>query len=101
MRTPLASFVAALVIATALLVAAERPNIVLIMADDLGYGDVSCYGATKITTPNIDRVARDGRRFTDAHATSATCTPSRYAVLTGKYPWRRSDAKILPGDAPL
>jgi arylsulfatase A-like enzyme len=80
---------------------ADRPNIVLIYADDLGYGDLSCYGATKIKTPNLDRLAREGRRFTQAHATSATCTPSRYALLTGKYPWRRSDAKILPGNAPL
>lgn len=79
---------------------ADKPNIVIIYADDLGYGDLSCYGATAIRTPNIDRVAREGRRFTDAHATSATCTPSRYALLTGVYPWRREDAKILPGNAP-
>ena len=81
--------------------APTKPNIVLIYADDLGYGDLSCYGATKISTPNIDRLAAAGRRFTHAHATSATCTPSRYALLTGQYPWRRSDAKILPGDARL
>src|SRR5215207_5287978 len=81
--------------------AADRPNIVLICADDLGYGDPSCYGATKISTPNIDRLAKAGRRFTNAHTTSATCTPARYALLTGKYPWRRSDARILPGDARL
>jgi arylsulfatase A-like enzyme len=81
--------------------APRKPNIIVILADDLGYGDVSCYGATKIKTPNIDRLAQGGRRFTDAHATSATCTPSRYALLTGRYPWRRSDARILPGDAPL
>src|SRR5215208_4084874 len=80
---------------------ADRPpNIVVIYADDLGYGDVSCYGATKIKTPNIDGVAREGRRFTNAHATSATCTPSRFGLLTGVYPWRRADAKILPGNAP-
>ena len=79
---------------------ATRPNIVIIYADDLGYGDVSCYGATAIKTPHIDRVAREGRRFTNAHATSATCTPSRFALLTGVYPWRRTDAKILPGNAP-
>lgn len=78
-----------------------KPNIVVIYADDLGYGDISCNGATKIKTPNIDRLAREGRRFTEAHATSATCTPSRFALLTGIYPWRRSDAKILPGDARL
>ncbi|MBN1908891.1 MAG: sulfatase-like hydrolase/transferase [Pirellulales bacterium] len=67
----------------------QRPNIVLIFADDLGYGDVGCYGATKVQTPNIDRLASQGRRFTDAHAASAVCTPSRYALLTGQYPFRR------------
>ena len=65
------------------------PNIVFILADDLGYGDVGCYGATKVKTPNIDRLAREGIRFTDAHATSSTCTPSRYGLLTGEYPWRK------------
>ena len=84
----------------ALAAAADKPNIVVIYADDLGYGDASCNGATKIKTPNIDRIAREGRRFTQAHTTSATCTPSRYALLTGVYPWRRADAKILPGNAP-
>ena len=79
----------------------DKPNIVLIYADDLGYGDISCNGATRISTPNIDRLAREGRRFTQAHATSATCTPSRFALLTGVYPWRRTDTKILPGDARL
>jgi arylsulfatase A-like enzyme len=88
-------------LATLIAGAAETPNIVIILADDLGYGDVSCYGATKISTPNVDRLAKTGRRFTDAHATSATCTPSRFALLTGEYPWRRSDTKILPGDARL
>lgn len=78
-----------------------KPNLVIIYADDLGYGDVSCNGATKIQTPHLDRVAREGRRFTQAHATSATCTPSRFALLTGIYPWRRTDTKILPGDARL
>ncbi|TWT87079.1 sulfatase-like hydrolase/transferase [Neorhodopirellula pilleata] len=65
------------------------PNIVLIFADDLGYGDVGCYGATKVKTPNIDRLAKEGRRFTDAHSASAVCTPSRYALLTGEYPFRQ------------
>jgi arylsulfatase A-like enzyme len=77
------------------------PNIVLIYADDLGYGDLGCYGAKAIRTPNIDRLAAQGLRFTDGYATSATCTPSRYALLTGKYPWRRKDTDILAGDAPL
>ena len=78
-----------------------KPNIVFIYLDDLGYGDLSCYGATTIKTPNIDALANGGVRFTNGYATSATCTPSRYALLTGVYPWRNKDAKILPGSAPL
>jgi len=77
------------------------PNILLIYADDLGYGDVSCYGATRVQTPNIDRLAREGLRFTDAHTTSSTCTPSRYSMLTGEYAWRRRGTGVLPGNAPL
>ncbi|WP_255607108.1 sulfatase family protein [Pedobacter polysacchareus] len=77
------------------------PNVIYICADDLGYGDLSCYGATKINTPNLDRLAAEGIRFTDGHATSATCTPSRYAFMTGEYPWRRKGTGILPGDAAL
>jgi arylsulfatase A-like enzyme len=65
-----------------------KPNIIFIMADDMGYGDLGCYGATKIQTPNMDRIAQQGIRFTDAHSASAVCTPSRYAVLTGRYCWR-------------
>ena len=57
----------------------------LINADDLGYGDLGCYGATHVRTPNIDRLAAEGRRFTDAHAASAVCSPSRYGLLTGRY----------------
>jgi arylsulfatase A-like enzyme len=76
------------------------PNIVLIYADDLGYGDVSCYGATRVTTPNIDRFAEQGLRFTNAHCTSSTCTPSRYSLLTGEYAWRKTNTGILTGDAP-
>ena len=81
--------------------AQQKPNIVLIYADDLGYGDLSCYGATKIKTPNIDKIATQGLRFTNAHATSATCTPSRYSMLTGQYAWRKNDTGIAPGDAAL
>ncbi|MBE0711062.1 MAG: sulfatase-like hydrolase/transferase, partial [Candidatus Aminicenantes bacterium] len=80
---------------------AVRPNVVLIYADDLGYGDVGCYGATKVRTPNIDALAARGLRFTNAHAPAATCTPSRYALLTGEYAWRRDGTGILPGDASL
>ena len=70
--------------------AARKPNIVLINADDLGYGDLGCYGATKLQTPNIDRLAREGRRFMDAHTASAVCSPSRYGLLTGQYPLRKN-----------
>jgi len=66
------------------------PNVVLINADDLGYGDTSCYGATHVSTPHIDRLAREGRRLTDAHSTSAVCSPSRYGLLTGRYPHREN-----------
>ncbi len=66
-----------------------KPNIVYILADDLGYGDAGCYNpASKIPTPNIDRLAKEGVRFTDAHSPSAVCTPTRYALLTGRYAWR-------------
>lgn len=94
-------FATALLASTALAATGRPPNIVIIYADDLGYGDLSCYGATKISTPNVERLAREGRRFTAGYATSATCTPSRFALLTGQYPWRRTDTKVLPGDARL
>ncbi|NNE91090.1 MAG: arylsulfatase [Verrucomicrobiales bacterium] len=77
-------------LATSALAQETKPNIVLIFADDLGYGDLGCYGATKVQTPNIDRLASEGRRFTDAHSASAVCTPSRYALLTGEYPVRKN-----------
>lgn len=76
------------------------PNIVLIYIDDLGYGDLSCYGAKGVQTPFVDSMAARGLRFTDAHCSAATCTPSRYALLTGNYAFR-NNAAILPGDAPL
>lgn len=65
-----------------------RPNIVIIMADDLGYGDFGCYGATKVNTPAVDALAADGLRFTDAHTSSSLCSPSRYSMMTGRYSWR-------------
>jgi len=77
----------------------EKPNIIIILADDLGYGDISCYGATRLKTPNIDRLANQGLRFTNGYCTSATSTPSRYSLLTGQYAWRREGTSILPGDA--
>lgn len=79
----------------------RKPNIVLIYTDDLGYGDVSCYGTSAIQTPNIDSLAKNGVRFTNVHATAATCTPSRFSLLTGKYAWRKEGTGIAPGDAPL
>jgi len=79
----------------------QPPNVVLIFADDLGYGDIGCYGATKVRTPNIDRLAAEGRRFTDAHSVSAVCTPSRYALLTGEYPLRANGGKGVWGPAPI
>ena len=68
--------------------ATARPNIVFILADDMGYGDLSCYGATRIRTPNMDRLAEEGVRFTDMHSSASVCTPSRYSVITGRYCWR-------------
>jgi arylsulfatase A-like enzyme len=81
--------------------ASRVPNVVIIYADDLGYGDVGCNGATAIKTPNIDRLAAQGLRFTNAHSPSATCTPSRYAMMTGQYAWRRKGTGVLPGNASL
>ena len=72
-----------------------KPNIIIVYMDDLGYGDVSYNGATKLQTPNMDAMAMAGMRFNNGYATSATCTPSRYALLTGVYPWREKRAKIL------
>ena len=64
------------------------PNVLLIFADDLGYGDIGCYGATKIKTPHIDSLAKEGMRFTNAYVTSSTCSQSRYSLMTGRYWWR-------------
>jgi arylsulfatase A-like enzyme len=78
-----------------------RPNIVIIYTDDLGYGDVSSYESGLLNTPHIDKLAEGGVRFTKGYASSATCTPSRYALLTGEYPWRNESARILQGSAQL
>ena len=77
------------------------PNVLLLYADDLGWGDLGCYGATRLATPHLDRLARAGLRFTDAHSSAATCTPSRYSLLTGEYAWRMKGTGVLPGDASL
>lgn len=79
----------------------ETPNIIIMYADDLGFGDIGCYGATDIETPNLDKLAANGLKFQRGYATAATCTPSRYSLLTGRYPWRNEKARILAGDAPL
>jgi arylsulfatase A-like enzyme len=96
----LRTFILALLTTAA--IAADKPNIVFILADDIGYGDLGCYGASHAKTPNLDRLAREGCRFTDAHSPASTCTPTRRALLTGVYSWRQQPASgILPGDAPL
>jgi arylsulfatase A-like enzyme len=79
----------------------ERPNVVFILADDIGYGDLSCYGATKVKTPNLDSIAKNGVRFTDAHSAATVCTPTRYSLMTGEYSFRKpGGAGILSGVAP-
>jgi arylsulfatase A-like enzyme len=78
---------------------AERPNIIIIYADDVGYGDFSCNGSPTIQTPNVDRLASEGVRFTNAHTTSSTSTPARYGLLTGQYPWRKEGTGIAAGNA--
>ncbi len=77
-----------------------KPNIIVILSDDLGYGDVSCYGATAIHTPNIDRLAAEGLRFTGGYCSASTCTPTRYSLLTGKYAFRTKGTGIAPPNAP-
>lgn len=79
----------------------QKPNIIYLITDDLGIGDLSCYGATKVSTPNIDRLAGQGMQFTNAYATSSTSTPSRFGLLTGKYPWRQQNTGIAPGNSEL
>ena len=75
------------------------PNIIYILADDLGYGDVGVYNPdSKVATPNIDKLAAQGMRFTDAHSPSSVCTPTRYGILTGRYCWRTKLPKgVLQG----
>lgn len=81
--------------------AQQKPNVLILYTDDLGYGDLSCYGATAISTPNIDWLAQNGLRFTDAHCTASTCTPSRFSLISGRYAWRKKGTNILPGNANL
>lgn len=77
----------------------EQPNVIFLVADDLGYGDLSCYGMRCCQTPNVDQLAANGLLFTNAHSVAATSTPSRYSLFTGHYSWRRNDTGIAPGDA--
>lgn len=80
----------------------QKPNVVIILADDLGFGDIACNGSfNTISTPNVDRLASQGVRFANAHATAATSTPARYSILTGEYAWRRPGTGIAPGDAAM
>ncbi|WP_339684222.1 arylsulfatase [Gimesia maris] len=79
---------------------AAKPNIIVIMADDLGFGDVSCYGATALSTPHIDRLATEGLRFTSGYCSASTCTPTRYSFLTGTYAFRGERTGIAPPNAP-
>jgi arylsulfatase A-like enzyme len=99
----IASWLLLLVICCPFILKAQdnRPNVLLIYVDDLGYGDLGSYGATKIKTQHLDKLAAAGLRFTNAHSSSATCTPSRYALMTGNYPWRVKGTGVLPGDAAL
>ena len=78
-----------------------KPNVVIIYGDDIGYGDFSCYGAKRVSTPNVDKLANEGIRFTNAHSAAATSTPSRYALITGEYAWRKEYTGIATGDAKM
>ena len=79
----------------------SRPNVVMIYADDLGFGDLECYGAIGVNTPNVNRLSENGLCFTNAHAVASTSTPSRYSLLTGEYPWRKSGTDVAAGDAAM
>lgn len=78
---------------------ADKPNVILLVADDLGYGDLSCYGAERVQTPAVDSLAERGVRLTNMHACASTSTPSRYGLLTGEYPFRRRGTDVAAGDA--
>ena len=82
---------------------ASKPNIIVILSDDYGWGSVGCYGAKGVKTPNLDRLAQEGRHFTHAYAPGSVCSPSRYGLMTGRYYWRTpiKDGRVLPVNAPL
>ncbi len=99
---PIQLLLATLLLAPCSLLPAAQPNIIVILADDIGYNDLSCYGAKHAKTPNIDRIAAQGCRFLDAHSPASTCTPTRRALMTGVYSWRQQPgSSIAPGDAAL
>lgn len=103
MIPPLRSFLLLLLLTSSLQAAqppSPLPNILYILTDDVGYGDLGCYGATHVLTPNIDRLAKDGTRFTDAHSSASVCTPTRFALLTGRYAWRQPGTGIAAGNTP-
>jgi arylsulfatase A-like enzyme len=89
-----------LLLASSPLFSGEKPNIIVIMADDLGYGDVGCYGATELKTPNIDKLAAEGQRFTSGYCSASTCTPTRFSLLTGTYAFRQKNTGIAPPNGP-
>ena len=101
----LVTMLAALIGPTPAATLARPPNVLVIVSDDVGWGDLGCYGATKTKTPNLDRLAKEGMRFTDAHASASVCTPTRYSLLTGEYSWRKNTPGLNKGvanaDAPL
>ncbi len=101
MKRKLLPLLATLAISQSAIAAAEKPNIVIIYGDDIGYGDFSCYGGVGVDTVNVDALAEGGQKFLSAYCTAATCTPSRYSLLTGEYAFRNTEAHILPGNAPL
>ncbi len=100
MKNPIL-FLALLCVFCGFLSAAEKPNVIVIMADDLGYGDLSCYGADDFETPNIDQLAAEGTRFTSGYCSASTCTPTRYSFLTGTYAFRKEGTGIAPPNGPL
>lgn len=79
----------------------DKPNVIIIVADDLGYGDLGCYGAQGVATPNVDKLAQEGTRFTDCHTVASVSTPSRYSLLTGEYAWRKPDTNVAQGNAAM
>ena len=102
-RTNPFPFAALLLASAAQAAAPAKPNIVVILADDYGWGSVGCYGAKGVKTPHLDRLAQEGRRFTHAYAPGSVCSPTRYGLMTGRYYWRTpvKDGRVLPANSPL